>query len=155
MSPTITIRIAQSRDAENIAKLCHQLGYPTSTEALQQRFQTIQANDHHIIYVALVNEAIVGWVHSHLCDLVMTPPQIVILGLVVDEQHRGCGIGRLLLQHIEQWAEEKGCDTILVRSNIVRTEAHLFYQKIGYKTMKQSKVFVKSLNEPIMLSRPQ
>jgi N-acetylglutamate synthase-like GNAT family acetyltransferase len=107
MSPTITIRIAQSRDAENIAKLCHQLGYPTSSEAVQQRCQTIQANNCHIIYVAIANEEVVGWVHGHLCDLVITPPQIIILGLVVDAQHRGCGIGRLLLQHIENGLKRK------------------------------------------------
>jgi GNAT superfamily N-acetyltransferase len=63
----------------------------------------------------------------------------------VDEQYRGCGIGRFLLQHIERWAEEKGCDTILVRSNIIRTEAHLFYQRVGYENIKQSKVFAKKL----------
>jgi GNAT superfamily N-acetyltransferase len=154
MIPIITIRIAQSSDAERIAELCHQLGYPTASEAVRQRSQTIQANPQHVFYVALVDEEVVGWVHGHLCDLVITPPQIIVLGLVVDEHHRGCGIGRLLLQHIEQWAEEKGCDTILVRSNIVRTEAHLFYQRIGYKTIKQSKVFAKYLNEPITLPRP-
>jgi GNAT superfamily N-acetyltransferase len=145
MTPTITVRISQPEDAESIATLCHQLGYPTSPEAVKQRCQSMQANDQHIVYVALVNEAVVGWVHGHVCDLVITPPQILILGLVVDEHHRGCGIGRLLMQHIEQWAEEKACDTILVRSNVIRTDAHLFYQHVGYENIKQSKVFAKRL----------
>lgn len=145
MTPTITVRIAQPEDAGSIATLCGQLGYPTSPEAVAQRCQRMQANNQHIVYVALANANVVGWVHGHLCDLVITAPQILILGLVVDKHHRGYGIGRLLMQYIEQWAEERGCDTILVRSNVIRTDAHLFYQRVGYENIKQSKVFAKRL----------
>lgn len=145
MVPIITIRIAQSSHAERIPELCHQLGYPTASEAIKQRYQTIQTNHQYVVYVALVDEAVVGWVHGQVRELLITPPQILILGLVVDEQHRGQGIGRLLVQHIEQWAVEKGCDTILVRSNIIRIDAHQFYERVGYKNIKQSKVFSKTL----------
>jgi N-acetylglutamate synthase-like GNAT family acetyltransferase len=89
MMPIITIRIAQSSDAERITELCHHLGYPTSLEAVKQRYQSFQTNHQHVVYVALADEAVVGWVHGHVCDLLITPPQILILGLVVDEQHRG------------------------------------------------------------------
>jgi GNAT superfamily N-acetyltransferase len=151
MTPEITVRVAKNQDAEPISALCNQLGYSSLPEAVEQRYLQIQANDQHIVYVALVNETIVGWIQGHFCELMITSPQILILGLIVDEQHRGRGIGRRLLQSMEQWAKEKSCDTILVRSNVVRTEAHLFYQKMGYKTIKQSKVFAKSMNEPTML----
>jgi GNAT superfamily N-acetyltransferase len=117
--PAIAVRVAQTQDAEPIAALCHQLGYPSSPEAVKQRYLQIQADVQHIVYVALVNETIVGWVHGHLCELMITSPQILILGLIVDEQHRGRGIGRRLLQSLEQWAREKDCDIILARSNVV------------------------------------
>ncbi|MBW4636237.1 MAG: GNAT family N-acetyltransferase [Iphinoe sp. HA4291-MV1] len=56
----------------------------------------------------------------------------MLLGLVVDEGYRHSGIGRVLMQHIEQWASIVSCQGILIRSNIKRKEAHRFYEKIDY-----------------------
>lgn len=49
------------------------------------------------------------------------------------------------MQQIEQWASLAGCDSVLLRSNIKRQEAHLFYEKIGYTNIKQSLTFHKKL----------
>jgi GNAT superfamily N-acetyltransferase len=66
-------------------------------------------------------------------------------GLVVDENHRGRGIGRILMQHAEQWARGRGCETVCVRSNVVRERAHVFYQGIGYDNIKTQRMFLKVL----------
>jgi GNAT superfamily N-acetyltransferase len=143
----IIIRLAQSKDAEPVAMMCHALGYPTSPEQAVQRLQKLQTNHQDVVYVALQNsETVVGWVHGHICNLVITSPLVLIHGLIVDSNYRGQGIGRRLMQKVEQWAYENKCDTVLVRSNVIRTEAHLFYQKIGYETVKQSQVFSKRLS---------
>ncbi len=143
----ITIRKAQNQDAERIAVLCQQLDYQASPQDVLTRLQQMQQDQQHVIYVAdLGSEQVVGWAHAHVCDSVVMPPQALLLGLVVDQAFRGCGIGRRLMQQLEQWAWTERCDAVLVRSNIKRKEAHLFYQKIGYVNTKQSKVFSKSLS---------
>lgn len=70
---------------------------------------------------------------------------MIVLGLVVDKDHRCIGIGRILIQQIEQWASLAGCEGVMLRSNIKRQEAHLFYEKIGYTNIKQSLTFYKQL----------
>ena len=75
----------------------------------------------------------------------MADPQAEIGGLVVDEDHRCCGVGRLLMQQAEQWAREKGCSEVYLRSNVVREGAHAFYEGIGYSSAKTSMAFRKAL----------
>lgn len=146
-SKSVTIRVAEAEDAECIAVLCEQLGYPTSIEEVRERLLAIQNDEKHIVYVAqLASGSVIGWIHAHACISVTTPPHALVLGLVVERAERSCGIGRLLMQKIEQWAKEKSCHAVLVRSNIIRQEAHVFYEKIGYEKTKQSLVFTKILS---------
>jgi predicted N-acetyltransferase YhbS len=143
---SITVRLAQRNDAERIALLCHELGYPTSHEEVEQRIQKVQTNNQHIVYVAILESGdVIGWIHGHICELVITSPQVMILGLIVDQNYRGQGIGRRLVQQIEQWSLEQDCRHILVRSNVIRKEAHRFYENIGFTNIKQSQVFSKVL----------
>ena len=65
-----------------------------------------------------------------------------INGLVIDEHHRGMGVGKLLIDKIKLWAREKGNDKIGLHSNIKRTEAHLFYEHLGFTEIKQQKNYV-------------
>ncbi|BAY34437.1 GCN5-related N-acetyltransferase [Nostoc carneum NIES-2107] len=87
----------------------------------------------------------VGWAHAHTSDLLIIPTQALLFGLVVDADYRYAGIGRTLMQYIEEWAGLFGCEGIIVRSNIKRTEAHIFYQKIGYINTKQQMTFYKKI----------
>ena len=143
---TITIRLACLEDAEKISILCEQLGYSASEEDIKNRLLPLQEDDSHIIYVAtLPNNFVVGWVHAHKYHLIMMSPQVLIFGLVVDINYRSNGIGRLLMQKIEEWTLINHCQTIRLRSNIIRKEAHRFYEKMGYKNTKHSLEFCKNL----------
>ena len=92
------------------------------------------------------NEPVVGWVHIHVLQSVVLERPAVILGLIVNPDYRRCGAGRLLIQHAQQWAKEQGCETILVRSNVMRQQAHEFYEKVGYVLLKTQLVLSKDLN---------
>ncbi|MBD2299630.1 GNAT family N-acetyltransferase [Nostoc sp. FACHB-87] len=142
----VTIKQANIKDAERITILGEQLGYSLTNQQVEQRLNKIKNDAEHIVYVAtLANEYVIGWAHAHICDLLIMPKQVILLGLVVDKDYRHHGIGRYLMQYIEQWAVLKECDGVILRSNIIRKEAHLFYEKIGYTNIKQSLAFYKQL----------
>ncbi|BAY89935.1 MULTISPECIES: GNAT family N-acetyltransferase [unclassified Tolypothrix] len=143
---TIQIRLAKDKDVERIAILCEQLGYSTTPQQIEQRLVKIQDNKSHVVYVAtLANDYVVGWAQAHTCDLIIMPNQALLFGLVVDADYRYAGIGRKLMQYIEEWADLVGCEGIILRSNIKRKEAHIFYEKIGYANTKQSMTFYKKI----------
>lgn len=143
----IIIRSPIAADAEAIAFLSEQLGYPVTPVAMQNRLTRIQQDgDRHAIYVAVRSpDRIVGWIHVFLSPLLIAELSAEIGGLIVDPDERRCGIGQLLVRQAEIWAREKGCDRIQLRSNIVRQEAHQFYGKMGYYAIKTSLTFSKIL----------
>ncbi|BAY16036.1 GCN5-related N-acetyltransferase [Nostoc sp. HK-01] len=142
----IKIKKAEIKDAERIAILGEQLGYSLTNQQVEQRLDKVKNNYDHVVYVAtLASDYVIGWAHAHICDLLIMPTQAILLGIVVDKDYRHHGIGRYLMQQIEQWAAMKQCDGVMLRSNIKRKEAHLFYKKLGYTNIKQSLAFYKQL----------
>jgi GNAT superfamily N-acetyltransferase len=146
ISNQVIIRTAEIKDAERIAILADQLGYSVTNQQAKERIDKIQNNGNHVLYVAsLDNGDVIGWVHAYICDSIVIQTPALLLGLVVDQDHRHQGVGRLLMEKIENWAAKSGAEGVLLRSNIKRKEAHLFYEKIGYTNIKQSLTFCKSL----------
>ncbi|MCW5314595.1 GNAT family N-acetyltransferase [Nostoc sp. KVJ3] len=140
------IKQAEIKDAERIAILAKQLGYSVMNQQVEQRLARIQNDDAHIVYVVTgENDYVIGWAHAYICDSLLISTPALLLGLVVDKDYRSNGIGRILMQQIENWASLAGSEGVLVRSNIKRKEAHLFYEKIGYTNIKQSLTFHKQL----------
>jgi len=140
------VRVAGAEDAERIAALCCQLGYPSSPEQIQRRLYHLRRDEGHAVYAAeRADGRLVGWIHVHVSPLMMADLQAEVEGLVVDESCRGQGIGRLLMGRAERWAREKGCGAVQLRSNVVRTGAHAFYERIGYSTVKTQLTFHKAL----------
>ena len=134
------------RDAPQIAQLCQQLGYPASLVEIQRRLSQIVGEEQHALYVAeAAGGRVLGWIHGYVCHLVEVEPHVEIGGLVVDEDYRRSGIGRLLVGEIENWAAAKGCSAMRLRSNVVRKDAHRFYVNLGYEIVKRQLAFRKVL----------
>ena len=64
-------------------------------------------------------------------------PFALVENVVVDESHRGKGYGKLLMDHAEKMASEAGCYKIVLTSNAQRTDAHRFYDSLGYQRSHQ------------------
>jgi GNAT superfamily N-acetyltransferase len=144
----MVIRTARDADAGAIAELSGQLGYPTTTEEMAERLAKLARAGGGVVLVADVGGRVVGWLHIVNAHRVEYAPYAEITGLVVDERHRGAGVGRTLLEAAERWASEQGFDTVRVRSNIVRARAHEFYCRHGYEQQKQQAVFAKRVIAP-------
>ncbi len=140
------IRQADLSDVESIVSLALQLGYPTTSEAMKSRLERLRENVDHVILVAeLTSHEVVGWVHVSSRVSFLDEPIAEIGGLVVDQNHRRRGIGRKLIQAAERWARSKGYSKVVVRSNVVRPEAHEFYPSVGYQLSKTSRVYTKNI----------
>lgn len=54
-------------------------------------------------------------------------------GIVVDEKHRGHGIGTALAKKFIELAKGKGCYKIVFTSSHKRVDVHKFYENLGFK----------------------
>jgi len=55
----------------------------------------------------------------------------------VHPDQRGHGIGTLLLRHAIGSAKERGCYRVQLTSNNARTDAHRFYERLGFEGSHQ------------------
>jgi len=141
----LILRRANTEDSQRLAELITQLGYPASTEEVRSRFELIDHDEEHALFVAVLDERVAGWVHVYIYKLLEAERPAGIGGLVVDEAHRGRGVGRKLMEEAENWAREQGCAEVDLRSNVIRKEAHGFYGAIGYELFKTQHAFRKKL----------
>lgn len=142
----IIIRDAEIRDSESITELSNQLGYETLNTDIQNRLKKILVHPDNCIYVATENGKVVGWIHGFYSMRVESDFFVEIGGLVVSENFRNNGIGKKLVDKVIEWTELKNCENVRVRCNVIRTESHRFYEKIGFEINKDQKIFSKRLN---------
>lgn len=148
-----TIRQAETDDAHSIAALSDQLGYPADTRQIKARLETILSLPDNCVYVAVLQEKIVGWIHGFHTFRVESDDFVEIAGLVVDETTRKMGLGTALIEHVQTWAQTKGCTSLRVRCNTMRTESHKFYLHLGFSESKEQKVFGKVVESVATLYR--
>ena len=139
------IRKVEASDADSVARLSGELGYPASVATMAQRIQCVMASPDRATYVASIDSAVVGWIDVFEVLHLQSGASAEIGGLVVSSQYRSAGIGARLVQHAEQGARERGLVRVIVRSRSTREAAHRFYLREGYEQTKTSAVFAKTL----------
>jgi ribosomal protein S18 acetylase RimI-like enzyme len=60
-------------------------------------------------------------------------PVVRVTVLVVSRQARRRGVGKLLMERVEQIGSAAGCEFVELTSAMDRAEAHAFYRSIGYE----------------------
>jgi ribosomal protein S18 acetylase RimI-like enzyme len=131
----VLIRCARPQDADQLLPLMQQLiGYPQSLKSLEDRLVTYLTSPQYHVFVAEVDNVLVGLVAVYVTHrFIVHGKRCTIEALVVDELCRGHGVGRKLMHTVELFAKNSGCSLIDLVTGIQRTEAHLFYQKMGYR----------------------
>jgi GNAT superfamily N-acetyltransferase len=133
-------------DAERVAELSGELGYPATADAMRSRLAQLGSLEDHIIYAACVERFVAGWIDVGIVHHLQSPSYGEIGGLIVSSAYRSQGIGQKLVKAAEQWIAAKGVTTILVRSQIAREAAHRFYLQQNFSHLKTSAVFTKSVD---------
>lgn len=133
-------------DAAALVPLCGQLGYPATLRQVERRLRLLLGQPGQgLLGAETADGQLVGWVHVQSRYVFESDPFAEICGLVVDEHARGHGAGRDLVAAAEHWAIAEGHTVIRVRSNVIRTATHRFYQNRGYAIQKSQISFTKPL----------
>lgn len=140
----IQIRECRIEDAPSIQMLNDkEMGYDYPVEQTKKQLQHLIANDHDKIFVASVNGDVVGYVHAADYDVIYAPHMKNIMGIAVSGNYKNRGIGRKLLEAVEEWAKQTGAEGVRLVSGAGRTGAHEFYRRCGYAGEKQQINFKK------------
>lgn len=127
-----------------MAALVTELGYPMDADTWARRFAALPA-DHCVLVATSEDDAVLGFAHAHATEPLLLERTAELASLVVTEHARGQRIGEALIDAIVEWARAAGFVALRLRSNVVRAEAHRFYDRLGFARTKQQIVFDRAL----------
>jgi predicted N-acetyltransferase YhbS len=127
------IRAATADDAPAIEGLIGQLGYRVTAVEVAERLADMEAEG-RLVLVAELEGRVVGCLSTSVMRVLHRPAPVGRISMmVVDAAVRGRGIGAELARAAERALVARGCRLIEVTSNLARTEAHRFYERLGYE----------------------
>jgi GNAT superfamily N-acetyltransferase len=147
MDASPRLRDAGLADAAEIARLASELGYPATTQEIAARLAVLLQQSRHHVVVAQGDDGLLGWIAVERRLTLESGERIEIVGLVVSTVARRSGIGQAMVADAEGWALAQGFDSIIVRSNVARTESHPFYERLSYVRRKTQHLYSKPLGQ--------
>jgi GNAT superfamily N-acetyltransferase len=127
-----TLRPAQPSDAERIASLFTDEGYPAGPTDIVERLERF-ASPYSTVSVAETNGEVLGFVAVHLVPRFEHNDRFArIVALVVDAGVRERGLGHLLMGEAERIAREGSAAFIEITAGHHRPEARQLYESLGY-----------------------
>lgn len=136
-------------DAQEIQSISNfELGYDVNLDIVKKQIRKLTNDNKHNIIIGFENEQtrkIIGFVHAELYESLYMDTGLNILGLAVDSNFQGQGIGKKLMSSIEDYALKNNISYIRLNSSVRRIDAHKFYESIGYVCDKTQKRLIKKL----------
>ena len=128
----ITIRPATEADAETIASLFTDEGYPAGPSDIVERLRRF-GSDYSRVLVAEHDGALLGFIALHAMPRFEHDDRILrVLALVVDAGARERGVGRALMAEAERIGSELEAAFIEITAGHHRPEARRLYESLGY-----------------------
>jgi ribosomal protein S18 acetylase RimI-like enzyme len=100
------------------------------------------ADENVALFVADAGKQLVGFVHALVRDTPAFPVFItrryaIVDGIAVKSGFQNHGIGRILMDKMQEWAIAKGATSIELNVYEFNTSAISFYERLGYRTFSR------------------
>ncbi len=133
----IEIRESVESHIPGILDMLGQL-WPThehSPESLTTVLRRGLASDHQFFLTALEGESVVGFCALMIRNNLWQAANVGHMDeLVVNAEHRGQGLGKLLMERIIEVAVSQGCVRLELETAFHRKDAHRFYEQNGFES---------------------
>jgi len=113
---------------------------PVSPAEAEAAFANLLSQPHRTLLTATLDGAVAA-----TADLIVVTPNLthegrpwaIVEHVVVEHRARGRGVGRGLMEDVTRRAREAGCYKLQLLSSRRRTQAHAFYQALGFEASAQ------------------
>lgn len=97
-------------------------------------FDRIEESPADRLFVAVLDGAVVGTFQTTLTPMMSGRGRLVLTveGVQTRADRRGLGIGAAMMRHAVALGRETGAGLVQLSSNAARTEAHRFYERLGF-----------------------
>lgn len=136
----LTVRPAQPADLETLVALLRLLfaiedDFQVDEERQRRGLTMMLANPLGCILVAEAEGRVIGMCTGQLTvSTAEGAPALLMEDVVVAEEFRGCGTGRLLVSAMGDWAAVQGAFRLQLLADRKNSEALAFYERLGWQT---------------------
>ena len=129
-------------DALHRDYLPHMFQEPSGAAREQDYYSELIADENVAVLVAEVGESLVGSVHAIIRDAPALPIFVprryaVVDGITVKSGFQNRGIGRILMDKMQEWAITKSATSIELHVYEFNETAISFYERLGYQTLSR------------------
>jgi GNAT superfamily N-acetyltransferase len=135
------IRPGRAQDAAALARLCTELGYPSTETQMGKRLSLLEATEHGLFVAEDKDGELHGVIDVHTRVVLEEDPFAELIALVVTGEAQGEGIGSALVAEAVRWARARGLPRVWVRVSLWREATPRFYESLGFQLRKQQRVF--------------
>lgn len=144
----VSICPAVYEDAEAIAQLNEScLGRPSPVAAVQKQLKTLILRSDEKLLVAVYRGRMIGYIHARDDLRTYRAPRKAVVALAVEKDYRRKGVGRALLNAVEQWAKQDGSEAVTAYVGGSKA-AQSFFAACGCEEHLNRKQYEKSVEEP-------
>lgn len=140
---------ASLENIDDILLMALQLWPDNTYDGLREELIKILNNEKETILLYKLENEFIGFNHVAIRhDYVEgsnTSPVGFIEGIFVKENHRGKGIGKILVRSGEEWAKSRGCTQMGSDVEFHNVESYNFHKKIGYTEVNRIICFLKNI----------
>ena len=128
----LTLRAAAASDADRLASLLTDEGYPAGPSDLARRVELFSVPGSGVLVAEQAEEAL-GFVAFHRIPRFESDGWFIrVVTVVVDPGARERGIAKALLAEVERLAHEEGVAFLEVTSGHHRPDARQLFESVGY-----------------------
>jgi len=121
-------------------------------EEFRTRLESLPKEDR--LLLGLDGEHVAGFAHLRVSRDLTSEETAEVVALLVARSYRRRGVGRHLIAAAEIWALESGRARLLLRTDVIRTDAHAFFTALGYEISATTLEFVRDLEAMRKADRP-
>jgi GNAT superfamily N-acetyltransferase len=132
----VSFRDATDDDAEPLAALLAELGYPVPAVAVPARLARFRNQSNGRVLLAVHGHQVIGFAAVEITyPIHRADPVAHLAAFAVASTARRQGVGQRLIAAVEDLARATGCHHVVVSSAEHREDAHSFYPSVGWLPM--------------------
>ncbi len=128
----VTVEMLKKEEIPALMELYKALvPHDLSLEKAERTYDEMRANSEYLLLAAKKDGELLGSMLGICCQS-LTMPFLVVEDVIVKDGVREKGIGRKLMEALDEFAKSRNCAYAILVSSAFRTGAHQFYEKVGY-----------------------
>ena len=117
---------------------------PGAEKTMRRFLVDVANNGYSFLFVAAAGDMTVGFISGELrqgSPTFLPKTWAAVDDIFVEPEYRNQGMGRALLQSVQNWAQERGADGISLQVAAANERGRKFYEDLGFREISVYEVF--------------